>query len=412
MRQDELRDVGKIAGAVLGGGVSLVEDLHRAIARRSFAASGATALPAGVMHDGVARVVYGGIATASRAAPRFLGAAAARAFAGGDAVPLDSSKRGNAAVGALNGLWGDRLAAAGNALALGMTVRHHRADVPLTDEAVAAAFPHATGRLAVFVHGLCETDESWHPSEAKQRQVGAFDFGARLANAAGCTPVYLRYNSGLHVSDNGAALGAMLNDLVAAWPVPVDELVLVGHSMGGLVLRSACHQGAVNGESWVDLVHHVMCLGTPHLGAPLEQGTNVLSWALGRLPETRGLAAVLNARSVGIKDLRFGSVVEEDWHGVDLDEFLTGRANEVPFVAHASYYFIGVTVTRDRRHPLGVLIGDLLVQFASASGKGRRREIPFDIDNGHHIGGLNHFDLLSHPDVYGQLERWLLDPRP
>ncbi|HEX4980895.1 MAG TPA: alpha/beta hydrolase [Ilumatobacteraceae bacterium] len=411
MRGDEIRDVGKIAGAVLGGGVSLVEDLHRGIARRSYAASGPGAQPAGVVHDGVARVVYGTLATAARAAPRLAAAAAARMLPVVDAASLDSSTRGNAALAALNGLWGDRLAASGNALAVGMTVRHHHDDLPLTGEAVAAAFPHATGRLAVFVHGLCESDESWHPSEAKQRKAGALDFGARLASDAGCTPVYLRYNSGLHVSDNGAALAEILDDVVAAWPIPVDELVLLGHSMGGLVVRSACHQGAVRGASWVDLVHHVVCLGTPHLGAPLEKGTNVLSWVLGRLPETRGLAGVLNARSVGIKDLRFGSVVREDWHGVDLDEFLTGRANEVPFVANASYYFIGVTVTRDPRHPLGVLVGDLLVQYASASGKGRRREIPFDIDKGHHIGGLNHFDLLSHPDVYRQLARWLVDAR-
>ena len=170
----------------------------------------------------------------------------------------------------------------------------------------------------------------------------------------------------------------------------------------------ACHHGELEEAPWVDLVSHVVCLGTPHLGAPLEKGTNVLSWALGRLPETRGLAGVLNARSAGIKDLRFGSVVQEDWRGVDLDEFLTGRAREVPFLAHASYYFIGVTITRDPRHPLGLLVGDLLVQFASASGKGRRREIPFDIDKGHHVGGLHHFDLLSHPDVYEQLERWLV----
>jgi hypothetical protein len=160
---------------------------------------------------------------------------------------------------------------------------------------------------------------------------------------------------------------------------------------------------------WAQLVRHVVCLGTPHLGAPLEKATNVASWALHQLPETRGLAGVLNGRSAGVKDLRFGSLVEQDWHGVDADDFLTGRASEVSFLPHAAYYFIAVTVSRDRRHPLGVLLGDLLVQFPSASGKGRRRQLPFDVDKGHHIGGLNHFQLLTHPDVYHQLERWLVD---
>ena len=99
--------------------------------------------------------------------------------------------------------------------------------------------------------------------------------------------------------------------------------------------------------------------------------------------------------------------LEADWTDVDLDGFLTGRATEVPFLPHVSYYFIRATVTRNRNHPLGLLVGDLLVQFRSASGNGHRRRLPFDINNGHHIGGLNHFDLLSHPDVYNQLQHWL-----
>ena len=175
--------------------------------------------------------------------------------------------------------------------------------------------------------------------------------------------------------------------------------------MGGLVARSACHQADRGGADWVERARHLFALGTPHLGAPLERGVNAVAWSLKQTPETRGLASVLNARSVGIKDLRFGSLLEEDW---DVDGFLTGRATEVPFLPHVSYYFIGATVTRERNHPLGWLAGDLLVQFSSASGHGRRRRLPFKIDNGLHIGGLNHFDLLSHPDVYAQLERWLM----
>jgi pimeloyl-ACP methyl ester carboxylesterase len=199
----------------------------------------------------------------------------------------------------------------------------------------------------------------------------------------------------------------LLAAVVDAWPRPVSEIVLVGHSMGGLVARSACQHGDEHAMPWVQLVRHVVCLGTPHLGAPLEKATNVVSWALHQLPETKGLAGVLNKRSVGVKDLRFGSLLEQDWHGVDADDFLTGRASEVPFLAHAAYYFIAVTVSRNPRHPLGVLLGDLLVQFPSASGRGRRRQLPFDVDKGHHIGGLNHFQLLTHPDVYHQLEHWL-----
>ncbi len=407
MRGEEIRDAGALAGSVLGGGVGLVEELHRAIADRSFAAAGQGAHANRERHDRIALAGYGTVAALLRTAPRVLAAIGAVVIPKVDSQPLDATLTGNAALGAMNGLWGDRLADAGNAFAVGMSVRHDRADLVLTVDSVAAAFPHPTSRLAVFVHGLCETDDSWRPSDRKRRSVGAFDFGERLGTDTDYTPVYVRYNSGLHVSDNGAALDRLLDELSAVWPVAVTEVALLGHSMGGLVVRSACHQADERGAQWVRRVRHVVCLGTPHLGAPLEKGTNALSWVLDRVPETRGLARVLNARSVGVKDLRYGSLVEADWEGVDLDEFLTDRCNEVPFLPYAGYYFVGVTVTQDRRHPVGMLVGDLLVQLPSASGKGRRREIPFDLDKGRHIGGLTHFDLLSHPDVYAQVEHWL-----
>jgi pimeloyl-ACP methyl ester carboxylesterase len=405
VRSNEIRDAGAFAGTVLGGGVGLIEDLHMAIADRSFGRADSRARN---VHDGIAGAVYGSIAAAARGAVRFA-AAAAGTLSHPDAAPLDSSARMQATLGALNGMWGDRLAHSDNTLAFPTTVRHHGTDLAITPTTIAATFPGASSRLVVFIHGLCETDESWHVG-VDDRDLGtAVDFGERLDARGRGTPLYLRYNSGRHVSASGADVADLLADLVDAWPQPVTEVVLVGHSMGGLVARSACHHADQGGMPWVHLVRHVVCLGTPHLGAPLEKAVNIASWALHTLPETRGLAGALNARSAGVKDLRFGSLVEQDWHGVDPDAFLTGRASEVPFLPHAAYYFVAVTVSRNRHHPLGVLLGDLLVQFPSASGNGRRRQLPFEVENGHHIGGLNHFQLLTHPDVYQQLEYWLTD---
>jgi pimeloyl-ACP methyl ester carboxylesterase len=190
----------------------------------------------------------------------------------------------------------------------------------------------------------------------------------------------------------------------------VEELVVVGHSMGGLVARSACHYGENEGRAWTDAVRHVFCLGSPHLGADLEKGANALAWVLARLPETRALASVLNARSAGIKDLRFGSCAEEDWCDCDPDEFLQDRCQEVPFLPDANYYFIAATLSRGA---LGTLLGDLLVRVPSASGRGKGagRRIPFEIDYGHELSGLTHFDLLNHPAVYGQLRDWVTGRR-
>ena len=206
-------------------------------------------------------------------------------------------------------------------------------------------------------------------------------------------------------------LAHLLQDLLSGWPAAVEELVLIGHSIGGLVARSACHYAERDGLAWTDSVRHVFCLGSPHLGADLEKGANVLAWALGRLPETQSLAKLVNSRSAGIKDLRFGSCVEEDWRDCDPDEFLRDRCREVPFLPDANYYFIGATLSAG---PLGSLLGDLLVRMPSASGRGngRGRRIPFTLDNGQELAGLNHFHLLNHPAVYAQLRAWITRRSP
>ena len=224
------------------------------------------------------------------------------------------------------------------------------------------------------------------------------------------TPLYVRYNTGLHVSDNGRRIASALERLSSEWPTEVEELALVGHSMGGLVARSAAHYGAAEEHGWTERLRHVFCLGTPHLGAPLERAANVADWTLSRLPESRPFAQLfLNRRSAGIKDMRFGNCVEEDWCDCDPDEFLRDRCCEVPFLESATYYFVGATLTR-RPDGVGGLIGDLLVHYPSAAGAGRKRRIPFDLDNGRHIGGIHHLQLLNHPSVYGVIREWLGRP--
>jgi pimeloyl-ACP methyl ester carboxylesterase len=264
-----------------------------------------------------------------------------------------------------------------------------------------------TPRLGIFVHGLCETDDSWRVQPLSAEPWPHPPYGSRLGDELGYTPLYLRYNTGLRISDNGRRLSGLIERTVEGWTTDVEEIALVGHSMGGLVARSACHYGRADDATWADHVRHVFCLGSPHLGAPLEKAANAAGYALARVPETRPLAEIVNGRSVGIKDLRFGSCVEEDWCDCDPDEFLTDRCNEVPFLDCASYYFVAATLSCDPDAPLGAIIGDLLVRYASASGAGRNRRIPFELDNGRHLGGVNHFQLLNHPAVYEQIRVWL-----
>ena len=404
MRRTEVQALGQLAGEALAQGGALVEQLHTGIAERAFSHTPAAA-PVRLVHDGVARAVYAGVRGALRGAA-LAGAQFASRQAPCDGAPLSAQPRAAFALGALNGFYGDRVSRQIPELALGMEIRRHGAAVELEPGPLSDAFPDASERIAVFVHGLCETDDAWRLVARRAERSDHRSYGARLRDDLGYTPVYVRYNTGLHVSDNGRSLAAMLERLVEGWPVPCREIVLVGHSMGGLVARSACHYGERDGMAFASAVRHVFCLGTPHLGADLEKGANALAWAFGRLPETRALASFLNARSAGIKDLRYGSCVEEDWCDCDPDEFLRDRCRETPFLPDAHYYFIGATLSPA---PLGRLLGDLLVRMPSASGRGngRGRRIPFEVDHGHELAGVNHLELLGHPAVYEQLARWL-----
>jgi pimeloyl-ACP methyl ester carboxylesterase len=242
---------------------------------------------------------------------------------------------------------------------------------------------------------------------------GREPYGARLARELDCTPVYVRYNSGRHISENGRSLSELMEQLVAAWPVEAEQIAVVGHSMGGLVARSACCHASEDGADWARLVTHSVSLGTPHMGAPLEQAVHVLSAGLARLPETRPFANFLRRRSSGIRDLRRGSLVDEDWRECDPDALRGVACAEIPLLEGATHCFVSAAITRSERHPLGRLFGDTLVLVPSASGRSRTRRIPFEDEYGMHLGAATHFTLLNHPAVYERLRDWVaLAPVP
>jgi pimeloyl-ACP methyl ester carboxylesterase len=362
-----------------------------------------------VLHDAIAGSVYGTLRGVTHAAGIAAGAAL---------VPLGDGRRGGAppshamlelAIGALHGAVGDRLEARRNGLRTEMELRHAGRRLDPETQAIERACPGASPKLAIFVHGLACNESVWRFYAEEQFGDPEANYGSLLARDLGYSPLHLRYNSGLHISENGERLDALLANLLRAWPVPVQEIALVGHSMGGLVVRSACHAGRRRDAGWVDAVRHVVCLGTPHLGAPLEKLGNLAGWALGALDVTRPLARLVNGRSAGIKDLRFGYLVEEDWHGRDPDALLEDNRHDIPFLDSATHYFVAATLTRSRQHPVARLLGDSLVRLPSASGRGApiARRVPFRDEHGHHVGAVSHMRLLNHPAVYAQLRAWL-----
>jgi pimeloyl-ACP methyl ester carboxylesterase len=390
---DEVRSLARLAFRELSGVAGGIWGFHRAIATRAFRASGPGALPARLAHDRIAAGVYAGVAGATRlagvAADEVLGR---RQVADGRA--LSSTPRGALVMGALTGLIGDALEREGSDLHEPVSVRVDGR--PAGHE----AFSDATPRLAVFAHGLMESEFAWRLGEAAP-------YGERLRDELGFTPIELRYNTGRHISENGLELAELLERLVQAWPVEVERIALIGHSMGGLVSRSACHQAAERGHAWVERVRHVISLGSPHMGAPLAQGVHWASAALHALPETRPLATFLRRRSAGIRDLRQGSLVDADWRDCDPDALRAEVVQEVPLLEGATHCFVAATVTTNPRHPVGRLVGDLLVLEESASGRSRARRIPFEAENGMVVGGTHHLALLNHPTVYAKLRDWL-----
>jgi len=298
----------------------------------------------------------------------------------------------------LNGVLGDYLSATGSPLAIPMQLRQGGHPLPLERKALRAALPQAGGKLLVLVHGSCLNDRQW-------LRMG-HDHGAALARDLGYTPVYLHYNSGLHVSTNGHALAALLEQLVAAWPARLDELAIVGHSLGGLVARSACHSGEVAHHRWRRKLRKLVCLGSPHHGARLERGGNLVDLLLGASRYSAPLARLGKIRSAGVTDMRFGNVLDEHWHGRDRFARTVDPREQLKLPDGVECYAIAATTaTRAGRK----LPGDGLVSVDSALGRHPKPQLTLAFPEAHQwIGfGMGHLDLLNRPEVYATIRRWL-----
>jgi pimeloyl-ACP methyl ester carboxylesterase len=364
--------------------VRTARDTHLAVADRVHgltrrSTGGASTLPQQV-HRGIAGAVYGGLSVGLRAASKGLDAVATT----GVGPRLEDGGRGRLVSSAVNGLIGDRLVRERPRLAIAMGVRSGGRDVVLDEDGLAAAFPQATGRVVVFLHGLCENEAHWN----KNREALGTTYGEALAES-GWSPVFLRANTGLGLRENGVELAALLQRLVEAWPCEVSRVALVGHSMGGLVMRAG---GAVATEAerpWTKLVSDVITLGTPHLGAPIARAVGHGSRGMARLPETSAFGRVLDWRSVGVHDL------------------VAGLAEDVPPLPHARYRLVAATLTTSPRHPVGHVVGDCLVRVPSAYGRDRYGAELFPGADVLHVGRTGHFGLLNHPEIHRALREWL-----
>lgn len=304
-------------------------------------------------------------------------------------------------ISAVNGVCGDHLEDTSNPLAITMEFSTPEVRLEPTCRGLTEAVPAASPHVAVFVHGLCMSPYSWWRESSPSA-------GDRLRDELGWTPVYLHYNSGRHIATNGRELAERLERLCAAWPVPVESLSLIGHSMGGLVIRSACHYAGDGGRPWLDLLVNVVCLGTPHHGSALEKVGSLVDRAAEAIQYTEPLM-LGRKRSAGIRDLRHGNLLDEDRGRDDPRNPLQDPRRPVPLLDDVDYFFVAAAVGRHEHDPASVILGDFLVRLGSATGahNDELRRLHIRPENCRVFPETSHMDLLADEGVHRQLIEWL-----
>lgn len=391
------------------GITSLVETMHHTILRLPLPLGKEAAKPVAGAHgvvykalQGTSGLVYGAIRSVTNLVGN--GVDAALAHLQPELVHLDSSPEREAAVSILNGVLGDHMSRQRNPMTITMSFRRDGKVLELARESLESAIAQPSAKLLVMLHGHCMNELQWCRN--------GHNHGEVLAATNGYTPVYLRYNTGLHISENGRTLSGLLEELVHNWPVPVEEVCIVGYSMGGMVARSAIHYGEEAGHHWLGQVHKLLFVGTPHHGSMLEQAGNVVDKALEISPYSHALSRLGKIRSAGTTDLRHGNLIDEDW--IDHNRFAhfsdQRQVSQLP--KNIKCYAIAAMIAREHREVHGQLVGDGLVPVKSALGQHRdkRRALHIPARQQKVFYGTNHLGLLDSQPVCAQLQEWMAQP--
>jgi len=370
----DLHGLAQLAGDGVAGTSRLAEQLHLTI----LSAATPTGKPVEGRTRGITGLVYRSILGVNSLVGASIKALGSRLAP--HRPEAESSAAREQWLAALNGVLGDHLVASGNHLAIPMRFRHRGRPLCLEREALSAAFERPTGRLLVAVHGLCMNDLNWG---------GTDGIPDRLSRSLDYTPLYLHYNTGRAIADNGHELAQQLETLVEQWPVPVTDIVIIGHSMGGLIARCALDEGTSARRRWVDSVSRIAFLGTPHHGAPMERVGHRFESLLGMSPYSAPFTRLGGIRSAGIIDLRHGRLPRSE---IEVQEFA-----------------IAATARTPAGRLLGGLLGDELVPVDSALGRHPDPELALGIpeERSRVIPDAGHLGLLYHPEVYRSLRRWL-----
>lgn len=305
----------------------------------------------------------------------------------------------------MNGVIGDMLENKGTGLAMKMTLYASNKPLTVTKKCLSQIKLPDTDKICILAHGNCGSEKGWAFKENPSA-----NYGSLLQKDFGFTPFYLRYNSGLHISVNGKRLSDLLEKFIRCYPKKVREVILVGHSMGGLLFRSACHYGQKEKRKWIKLISKIFYLGTPHLGTHFERLGKLTTSLLNQIPNpfTKAFVFLGDLRSAGIKDLRHGYLIDEDWQNKDADNLFYLHQNKTPLLKGSDHYLICGTLSKVAGSKMGRFFGDGLVHPASGTGQGlfSSSAIPFLKENCKIITGISHHRLQKSPLVYEQIKAW------
>lgn len=431
MKREEQADIAKAAGAAINEVTNVVEGMHKAIADPIISKTAevlaksvgrADQLNIEQISDardtfGVRANVYRAVRGTSRITTQGTAWLLRQLRDDPESVSIQDSKGGATAIAALTTAFGDNLRLADSSLAPEMTIRANGKKVVPTLSELEAAFPQPSSKIVILVHGLGATEYAWDE--------GTTNFGGLLAASYGFTPVFVRYNSGANIHQNGADFALLVQLLYDNWPVPVEDIVLIGHSMGGLVVRSACaqiedilaqnepEQGGGSTDQllpWTSVVTQVFYVGSPHRGAPLERVSNKVIDIVAMFDRSAPLAPLLNRRSAGIKDLRFGTLLEAELGEAAKDPESNHRDLadhlDIEPLANAEHHLIVGSKLPATVGKLAESIGDTIVPTSSAksSADGVNRS---DFTGGqvHLVEGVTHIPMINDPRIYAVIDQ-------
>lgn len=399
LHPSDLRGLAQLGVNGVTATTELVEHLHHSITRvpgvRRVAEPPRTRGITGLVY----RAIHGVTGVVGQSLDVILGAVAT-APARGRSAPARAR-----ALAILNGVIGDHLEASGNPLATPMALLG--GDGTTVDDTAAAENGAASAdRVAVFLHGLCMDERCWQPPADRD---SAAHLPGLIADE-GWSVAHVRYNTGRHIHANGRDLEGLLERLVTQSEAPPRELALIGHSMGGLVARSALHQAQQRRSAWADKRPiRLVFLGAPHHGSPVERAGHGIDRLLGVSRYSAPFARLGKMRSAGITDLRHGNVLAGDAAHDDRFHPAGDTRNPTRLPAGATCFAIAATLDRDPATARSRYVGDGWVPVPSALGwhDDPRLRLPVAPARTMVLTETGHLELLHHPEVARRVLGWL-----